>query len=128
MTGGTLHCPFCGAVESERFVLEGRRVIVFPCEFTALTDPAWPEEDLPRHLRATYGAEGRDYFRRQCDRLHYFVVSAESKRAREENLREPASDPEGGFPEAGPPASSPEAYRGTPIGPSRDHRDRVETR
>lgn len=69
-----LRCPFCGAPETERLLVEGRRVLIFSCLFSPVVDPALPDTEIPRVLREEYAAEGNAYFRRQCDRLHYFVL------------------------------------------------------
>lgn len=73
-TPGALRCPFCGAPETERLLVEGRRVLIFSCQFSPVLDPALPDPEIPRFLREEYAAEGNAYFRRQCDRLHYFVL------------------------------------------------------
>ncbi len=54
-------------------------MIVFACMFTPVLDPSLSEEEVARTLRTEYGAEGHGYFRRQCDRLHYFVGSGKGK-------------------------------------------------
>jgi hypothetical protein len=73
-TSAPQHCPFCGAEEKERFVLEDRLVLVFPCMFSPVVDPAIPEESLGAHLQENYGSHGRGYFQRQCNLLHYYVT------------------------------------------------------
>ncbi|NNN16814.1 MAG: hypothetical protein HKL79_00385 [Thermoplasmata archaeon] len=83
-----LTCPFCGAAESDRIDIEGRRFVVFPCMFTPAIDPQMPESALPDYLRTEYGRQGPQYFRSMCDRLHLAVV------------REPAS--EGATKDGGP--------------------------
>lgn len=70
-------CPFCGAAETDRFELEGRRFLVFACMFTPAVDPAVPDGELPELLRREFGSDGSGYFRRQCDRLHLYVASGE---------------------------------------------------
>ncbi len=67
-------CPFCGASETDRFDLEGRRFLVFGCMFTPVIPPDLPEDRLGEYLARTYGAEGAAYFRRTCDRLHLHVT------------------------------------------------------
>ncbi len=71
---GALRCPFCGAAETERLLVEGRRVLIFSCLFSPVVDPDLPDGDIPRVLQEAYAAEGNAYFRRQCDRLHYFML------------------------------------------------------
>lgn len=73
-------CPFCGAAEAERFTLEGRRFLVFPCQFTAEVDPAIGEAELAEHLVTTYGRAGPAFFRGTCDRLHLYVTKGEGAR------------------------------------------------
>jgi hypothetical protein len=76
------HCPFCGAIESDRFDLEGHRYLVFACTFTPEVDPHLSEEELDRHLRSAYSAEsGSGHFRQMCDRLHLYVAKGEGARA-----------------------------------------------
>lgn len=67
-------CPFCGAAETARIDLEGRRFLVFACMFTPQVDPAWDEPTLAAHLARDFGADGSAYFRRACDRLHLYVT------------------------------------------------------
>lgn len=69
-----LTCPFCGAAESDRIEVEGKRFVVFPCMFTPALDPRIPEAELEEHLRVEYGRQGPQYFRSMCDRLHLVVV------------------------------------------------------
>ena len=71
---GPLRCPFCGAPETERLRVEGRRVLIFACLFSPVVDPALPDPEIPRFLKEAYASEGNAYFRRQCDRLHYFML------------------------------------------------------
>jgi hypothetical protein len=75
-----LVCPFCGAAESERFVMEGTRVVVFPCQFTAELDRSLGDEELAGALRAKYAGAGESYFRGMCDRLHLYVAKGEGAR------------------------------------------------
>ncbi|MCL4324040.1 MAG: hypothetical protein M1144_01030 [Candidatus Thermoplasmatota archaeon] len=70
-----LLCPFCGREEAEREMIEGKRLIVFPCMFSPLVELSVPEDALQEHLNSTYGKDPA-YFRRQCDRLHLAVVKA----------------------------------------------------
>lgn len=76
-----LSCPFCGASESDRFDLEGRRFLVFACAFTPAVDPALSDEEIARELADAYrpGTEGT-YFRSVCDRLHVYVTKGEGAR------------------------------------------------
>jgi hypothetical protein len=77
-----LACPFCGAPETDRFDLEGRRFLVFGCMFTPAVDPRLSEPELSEYLRTAFaaGASGA-YFRRTCDRLHLYVTQGEGGRA-----------------------------------------------
>lgn len=76
-----LRCPFCGAPETDRLDLEGRRFVVFRCLFTPEVDPTRPEEEVARRLEAEYreGMAG-GYFREMCDRLHLYVTKGEGAR------------------------------------------------
>jgi len=76
-----LSCPFCGARETDRFDLDGRRFLVFACMFTPAVDPRLDERELEDHLRRDYvsGASGA-YFRRMCDRLHLYVTKGDGAR------------------------------------------------
>jgi hypothetical protein len=77
-----LACPFCGAAETDRFDLEGKRFVVFGCMFTPEIDPGWPEADLAARLESAYRAEPSGaYFRRMCDRLHLYVTAGPGGRA-----------------------------------------------
>jgi len=76
-----LSCPFCGAAETDRFDLEGRRYVVFQCMFTPAVDPTLPDPELARRLREEYGsANGSGHFRRMCDRLHLYVTQGKGGR------------------------------------------------
>ena len=79
-TGGAQRCPFCGAVESDRIDLEGRRFLVFPCLFTPAVDPALDEPALAAHLEATYRRGDPTFFRGMCDRLHLYVTKGAGAR------------------------------------------------
>jgi hypothetical protein len=70
-----LHCPFCGAPESDRIEVEGRRFVVFPCVFTPEFDPSLSEEESQRRLDETSPSGGGPYFRKMCDRLHLYVTA-----------------------------------------------------
>ncbi len=77
-----LRCPFCGAAETDRFDLEGRRFVVFACMFTPEVDPGLGDRELGEHLAEAYRADGSGaYFRRMCDRLHLYVTAGEGARA-----------------------------------------------
>ncbi len=75
-------CPFCGAPETDRFALEGRRFLVFACQFSPEVDPGATEEETARHLAADFPRSGQSaYFRGVCDRLHRYVVDGEGAKA-----------------------------------------------
>jgi hypothetical protein len=75
-------CPFCGALETDRFELEGRRFLVFACMFTPELDPSLPESEIDDRLRRDYpSGHARAFFRGTCDRLHYFVTVGAGARA-----------------------------------------------
>ncbi len=84
-------CPFCGAPETERLTLEGKRFFVFPCLFTPEVDPDWSEEEVAHHLSTAFGEGGSGYFRGMCDRLHLYVTKGEGGR----ELRAERSTPSG---------------------------------
>ncbi|HKV90845.1 MAG TPA: hypothetical protein VJQ43_06615 [Thermoplasmata archaeon] len=88
-----LRCPFCGALESDRIDLEGRRFVVFPCAFTPEVDPSAPEAVVQEKLDATSPSGGTAYFRGMCDRLHLYVTKGEGARRLTEP-REGATAPE----------------------------------
>ncbi len=75
-----LTCPFCGAPESDRLELEGRRFIVFPCLFTPEVDLTLTDEAISEHLRQTYPTGGDAFFRGMCDRLHLYVTKGAGAR------------------------------------------------
>jgi hypothetical protein len=86
-----LVCPFCGAAETDRFDLEGRRFLVFRCLFSPEVDPALSDEEMARHLTEVYrDGAGAGYFRRMCDRLHVYVTQGAGAR----HLGAPVSEPE----------------------------------
>jgi hypothetical protein len=90
-----LTCPFCGAPETDRFDLEGRRFLVFACMFTPAVDPGLTDAELVGHLRTDYApASSGAYFRRMCDRLHLYVTKGGGARALATRA-EPPSDPAG---------------------------------
>ena len=63
-------CPFCGEPESERFAIERRLYIVFPCMFTARVAPGLTEDQVSKEIETRYGGQGGPFFRRTCDVLH----------------------------------------------------------
>ena len=81
MTGASsLTCPFCGAPETDRLDLEGRRFLVFQCLFTPSVDPTLSDPQLAERLAHDYAEPGSAYFRRMCDRLHLHVTRGETAR------------------------------------------------
>jgi len=75
-----LTCPFCGAPETDRIDLEGRRFLVFRCMFTPEVEPALADEEIARLLTAEFGGRGSEFFRGTCDRLHVYVTKGEGAR------------------------------------------------
>jgi hypothetical protein len=75
-----LACPFCGAPETDRIDLEGKRFLVFRCMFTPEVAPDLSDAEVAERLRAAFGASGREYFRGTCDRLHVYVTRGEGAR------------------------------------------------
>ena len=75
-----LACPFCGAPETDRFEIEGRRFLVFQCMFSPRIDPELSDAEIDARLRATFGADGTRYFRGTCDALHVYVTKGEGAR------------------------------------------------
>ena len=80
MAGGVLACPFCGAPETERVDIEGRRFLVFRCMFTPEVDPTLTEAEIGDRLQARFGSDGGPFFRGTCDRLHVYVTKGEGAR------------------------------------------------
>ncbi|MCI4355042.1 MAG: hypothetical protein L3K06_06730 [Thermoplasmata archaeon] len=81
-TGATrIVCPFCGATETDRLEIEGRRFLVFPCMFTPEVDPRIGEGEIAEHLRTEYAGRGATFFQGTCDRLHLYVTKGEGARA-----------------------------------------------
>ena len=77
-----VRCPFCGARETDRFDLEGRRFLVFECMFSPMVDPGLSDEALDAFLRTEFGRDtARTYFRSMCDRLHVYVTKGDGARA-----------------------------------------------
>ena len=89
-----LVCPFCGAPETDRFDLEGRRFLVFRCLFSPEIDPRATDEATARWLGETFreGA-GDGYFRQMCDRLHLYVTRDPTARERDASESEPSAEP-----------------------------------
>jgi hypothetical protein len=92
-----MECPFCGAAETDRFDLEGKRYLVFRCMFTPAVDPTATDTEIAAQLRREYADGAKDgYFRQMCDRLHLHVTQgpgatallAERDRARSEREAE----------------------------------------
>jgi hypothetical protein len=75
-----LACPFCGRPESARIDLEGRRFLVFACQFTPEVEPGLSDLEISERLRRTFGSEGGTYFRKTCDALHVYVAKGEGAR------------------------------------------------
>lgn len=74
-------CPFCGGPETDRFILDGRRFLVFRCMFTPEVDPALSEDEVADYLRTHFRPGGSSgYFRGMCDRLHLHVTKGEGAR------------------------------------------------
>ncbi|HTT14208.1 MAG TPA: hypothetical protein VMG81_00265 [Thermoplasmata archaeon] len=75
-----LACPFCGAPETDRFEIEGRRFLVFGCQFSPRVETDLSDAEIAERLRSAFGAQGRDYFRGTCDALHVYVTKGEGAR------------------------------------------------
>jgi hypothetical protein len=75
-----LDCPFCGAPETERIDIDGRRFLVFRCMFTPEVEPGLTEREVNDLLATRFGAKGSDYFRGTCDRLHVYVTKGDGAR------------------------------------------------
>jgi hypothetical protein len=75
-----LHCPFCGAEESERLEIEGRRFLIFGCMFTPELEPGLSDAEVAERLASGFGAQGAGYFRKTCDALHVYVAKGEGAR------------------------------------------------
>ena len=89
-----MHCPFCGAAETDRFDLEGRRFLVFQCMFSPAVDPALTDPEVEVFLRTEFGRDAaRTYFRSMCDRLHLYVTKGEGARALGGGAGEAAAGP-----------------------------------
>jgi hypothetical protein len=75
-----LSCPFCGAPETERIDLEGKRFLVFRCMFTPQVEPSLSDAEIGDRLARAFAARGNEYFRGTCDRLHVYVTRGEGAR------------------------------------------------
>jgi len=75
-----LECPFCGAPETERIDLEGKRFLVFRCMFTPEVEPSLTDAEIAERLATTFGTDGREFFRGTCDRLHVYVTKGDGAR------------------------------------------------
>ncbi len=75
-----LSCPFCGAPETDRFVLDGRRFLVFGCQFTPEVPIAASEEEIARTVARAAEGDRSAYFRKTCDRLHLYVTQGDGAR------------------------------------------------
>ncbi|HXW66916.1 MAG TPA: hypothetical protein VEL82_03440 [Thermoplasmata archaeon] len=73
-------CPFCGAPETARLDLEGRRFLVFRCQFTPEVDPTLTDEEIAERLASAFAGDAPGYFRRTCDRLHVYVTRGDGAR------------------------------------------------
>ena len=83
-----LTCPFCGAPETDRISVDGRRFLVFQCLFTPEVDPSLPDEAIASKLRTDFTGGGSAYFRGMCDRLHLYVTKGKGA----EELTAPSSE------------------------------------
>ncbi len=88
-------CPVCGRDESERFELEGRWFVVFPCQFTLEAEPGTSEERLTEQLEAARPKAGQSPFQPTCDRLHLYVTKGAGASALrpEQRGRAPSAGP-----------------------------------
>ena len=75
-----LSCPFCGKPETARLDLEGRRFVVFGCQFTPEVDPTLTDREIAEALTVRFGSDGSEYFRKTCDALHVYVAKGEGAR------------------------------------------------
>ncbi len=92
-------CPFCGAEETDRFDLDGRRFLVFRCMFTPQVDPSWSDAELERQLRTSYARDGSGaYFRRLCDQLHLYVTAGPGGETLRGGAERPAGNRDGAEP------------------------------
>jgi hypothetical protein len=84
-----LACPFCGAPETERLDLEGRRFLIFQCMFTPEVEPSLSDAEISARLTARFGTDGRGFFRGTCDRLHVYVTKGDGARLLDPSGRRP---------------------------------------
>jgi hypothetical protein len=80
LRASVLTCPFCGAPETERVDLEGKRFLIFRCMFTPEVEPSLNDGEIAALLAARFGAGAREFFRGTCDRLHVYVTKGEGAR------------------------------------------------
>ncbi|MGA8302090.1 MAG: hypothetical protein WA691_07845 [Thermoplasmata archaeon] len=88
-----LDCPFCGAPETERIDIEGKRFLVFRCMFTPQVEPDLSDSEIAERLRARFGANGREFFRGTCDRLHVYVTKGDGARILDPSPRRSTGQP-----------------------------------
>ncbi len=87
-----LACPFCGAPETERIDLEGKRFLIFGCMFTPEVESTLNDAEIAG-LLARFGSDGREYFRGTCDRLHVYVTRGEGARILDPPKPDPSPQP-----------------------------------
>ncbi|MGB6501820.1 MAG: hypothetical protein WBG19_10595 [Thermoplasmata archaeon] len=75
-----LLCPFCGAPETDRIDIEGKRFLVFRCMFTPQVEPSLSDPEIADRMSQEFGSNGREFFRGTCDRLHVYVTKGEGAR------------------------------------------------
>jgi hypothetical protein len=75
-----LRCPFCGAPETDRIDIEGRRFLVFGCLFTPEVEGSLTDREIEDGLTGRFGTDGSSYFRKTCDSLHVYVAKGEGAR------------------------------------------------
>jgi hypothetical protein len=75
-----LACPFCGAPETDRFDIEGRRFLVFQCMFSPRVEPGLSDDEIRDRLHTAFGAQGAAFFRGTCDALHVYVTKGDGAR------------------------------------------------
>ena len=85
-----LACPFCGAPETDRLDLEGKRFLVFRCMFTPEVEPSLSEAEAGALLRTRFAGQSASYFRGTCDRLHVYVTRGEGARVLDPGVRDAA--------------------------------------
>ena len=67
----------CGAPETDRLDIEGRRFLVFGCMFTPRVDAELSDREIDERLRAAIGSDPRKFFQGTCDALHVYVTKGE---------------------------------------------------